>query len=43
MKMNQPNMSFIPKPDLIPGPHSLIIQGDENATEKTIDMLSIIK
>jgi len=31
------------KLDLSPGSHTLIIQGDENATEKTIDMLSIIK
>lgn len=29
--------------DLNLGPHTLIIQGDENDTEKTIDMLSIIK
>ena len=31
------------KLDLISGPHTLIIQGDENVTEKTIDMLSITK
>ena len=31
------------KLDLNPGPHTLIIQGDENDTEKSIDMLSIIK
>lgn len=31
------------KLDLNSGSHTLIIQGDENATEKTIDMLSIIK
>ena len=31
------------KLDLSPGPHTLIIQGDENNTEKTIDMLHIIK
>ena len=31
------------KLDLSSGPHTLIIQGDENVTEKTIDMLSIIK
>ncbi len=31
------------KLDLSPGAHSLIIQGDENSTEKTIDMLSVIK
>lgn len=29
------------KLDLNPGPHTLIIQGDENDTEKSIDMLSI--
>lgn len=30
------------KLDLSPGPHTLLIQGDDMATEKTIDMLSII-
>ncbi len=31
------------KMDLSPGSHTLIIQGDEDSTEKTIDMLSVIK
>jgi hypothetical protein len=31
------------KLDLSSGSHTLVIQGDENAREKTIDMLSIIK
>ncbi len=31
------------KLDLSPGSHTLIIQGDEEATEKTIDMLSIVE
>jgi len=31
------------KLDLSSGSHTLVIQGDEDATEKTIDMLSVIK
>jgi len=31
------------KLDLSSGSHTLVIQGDENSTEKTIDMLSVIK
>ncbi|MCK5700461.1 MAG: hypothetical protein KAI29_04885, partial [Cyclobacteriaceae bacterium] len=31
------------KLDLSPGSHTLIIRGGENSSEKTIDMLSVIK
>jgi hypothetical protein len=42
-KHGQHYVKIFEKMDLDPGTHVLIIEGDQNETEKTIDMLSIVK
>ncbi len=42
-KHGQHYVKIFEKLDLSTGSHTLIIQGDESGTEKTIDMLSIIE